>query len=412
MFIKQIENNWNFGEIPIQAFHRSTPGLVKQAKWYATYESSPEHTLVLAIFLGSGEYWGCNRNGDYFAEDDLVRCHDTFRDKAKYFKLHKNDDPERNYGDVLETYYNPEMKRVEGIIRIINSRAPETVNRIMGGQSVPLSMACKIKYDVCSICGNKAPSITKYCDHLKYKMCKILDDGKKVYAINPNPIFFDISEVVKGADPTAFTLKKVAQEKDVDILRTSVYNYLSKESYLSKLSVLERLATIEKQIVGLLQKADPGMKILAKGLPTANKGTSVPIGETDDVVGALSKSGIALSPRDFTQDNRIFGGDRVYNFILKNADKIELIPDSGTILTSPLYDTYQENRSLIHKYASYRMTSGNGSEVCLNKVPMGEPIHPAVIKSAVYNLAAICNSPRLLEDPLYAKLLILQNCRS
>jgi hypothetical protein len=36
---------------------------------------------------------------------------------------------------------------------------------------------------------------------------------RKIYAINPDPDFFDISEVVIGADPTACIFKKIDFKK-------------------------------------------------------------------------------------------------------------------------------------------------------------------------------------------------------
>jgi len=70
---------------------------------------------------------------------------------------------------------------------------------------------CKVPYDVCSICGNKAKTRAQYCDHLRYHMNKIPPGHtKKAYAINTLPRFFDISFVLIGADRIARVMKKVA----------------------------------------------------------------------------------------------------------------------------------------------------------------------------------------------------------
>ncbi len=70
---------------------------------------------------------------------------------------------------------------------------------------------CKIKYDVCKNCGNRARTRAEYCDHLKYAMSRIdPDTGVQNTALNPSPDFFDSSWVKRPADRTGYMLKKVA----------------------------------------------------------------------------------------------------------------------------------------------------------------------------------------------------------
>jgi hypothetical protein len=68
---------------------------------------------------------------------------------------------------------------------------------------------CKIKYDVCSRCGNKAPSRAEYCKHA-LAMNQVNPDGTKNFVYNPDSDFFDISRVFRPADRIGYTLKKVA----------------------------------------------------------------------------------------------------------------------------------------------------------------------------------------------------------
>ena len=73
---------------------------------------------------------------------------------------------------------------------------------------------CKVPYDVCSICGNRAPTRAQYCEHAKYYLNKIWPaTGQQVYVINTRPKFHDISQVLIGADRIAKTLMKVASQK-------------------------------------------------------------------------------------------------------------------------------------------------------------------------------------------------------
>lgn len=106
---------------------------------------------------------------------------------------------------------------------------------------------CRVIYDVCSICGNKAPQVKDYCDHLRYHMKKIPPGhNKKAYAINIRPKFFDISFVLIGADETASTLMKVASLKSNDM--TKLAFGLDKQKIASR-----KTATIEKEIPSNLE---------------------------------------------------------------------------------------------------------------------------------------------------------------
>lgn len=66
---------------------------------------------------------------------------------------------------------------------------------------------CRVPYDECSCCGNKATSPKNYCEHLKSAMLQYIPEFKKyAFAINDHPKFFDISVVEKPADRIAHYL--------------------------------------------------------------------------------------------------------------------------------------------------------------------------------------------------------------
>lgn len=75
-----------------------------------------------------------------------------------------------------------------------------------------VSHNCHVKWDVCTICGHRAATRAQYCDHARNHLRKILGDGRKVSVLNPSPKLFDISMVIKPADPTGWTLMKVAED--------------------------------------------------------------------------------------------------------------------------------------------------------------------------------------------------------
>lgn len=183
-------------------------------KFIDSLEPTEEKFYCLVVALGAGEYWGPNRNGDYFKEEDLIKSYKTF-EEGHVFRLHENKDPNKALGRVLKAFWNDRMKRVELILEVDRVKAHDILNRLMNNETVDVSMGCKVEYDVCSVCGHKSRTRAEYCDHLKYSMKKMLPDGTRVYAINPNPKFFDISFVRRGADPTAKVLLKVAEDESV-----------------------------------------------------------------------------------------------------------------------------------------------------------------------------------------------------
>lgn len=191
----------------------------------------PENGSVYAhvIAVSADEFYGSNRNGDAFKENDLLgeqdegeaaRNPEPYTGKklqryktfltAKFFKHHVNKADSPSFGSVVCVAYNMKMHRVELVIKVDKFKAPDFVERLEAGKPIALSMGCKVPYDICSICGNKAKSRADYCEHAKTMMNKILEDGKQVKVLNTKPRFFDISDVLIPADEQAFVLKKVA----------------------------------------------------------------------------------------------------------------------------------------------------------------------------------------------------------
>ena len=167
--------------------------------------------------MGATEYFGCNRNGDAFFEDALKKYHHTFVEDGHAFMHHKNKDPEKSYGKVVFSAYNDKMHRVELVVEYDTTKLdPKFVDKINNGDMVNVSMGCRVDSDYCSICGHRAKTPADYCKHLKYEpgLTRMLPDGRKAFAINKDPHFFDISIVTIPADPTARVMAKLASDKN------------------------------------------------------------------------------------------------------------------------------------------------------------------------------------------------------
>lgn len=189
-----------------------------------TLEKKAGRAYLLVNALGASEYYGDNINGDRFIEklsngqnslindDPGTYGFKTFEKYAKVYKHHVNKDPDKRYGDVLYSAYNPGMHRVELLLDIDMDKTADILTKVEHGDSVDLSMGCKVPSDFCTYCDHESKTTHDYCEHLKYKMGEILDDGTKIAALNKYPKFFDISFVFIGADPTAKVMAKIASE--------------------------------------------------------------------------------------------------------------------------------------------------------------------------------------------------------
>ena len=268
---------------------------------------------VLVNALGAGEYYGSNINGDYFEESELnppcgteMFGYKTFK-KSGVYRHHKNKDINKSMGEVVCSCYNKVMHRVELIIKIDREKAfleghRDLVERLDRGEHPAVSMGCKVKYDVCSICGHKSKTRKDYCVHTKNMMGKVFPDGRKVFVYNPKPRFFDISFVVIGADRTSYAMAKVASiygassalaAEELDI-RDGHSVALLKEKMASK----RKLSNMLKKIPALSAKVMPAIEKSEKSLPS-NIISSLAKHPLDKVLTTSAASGIVLKPSEY-----------------------------------------------------------------------------------------------------------------
>jgi hypothetical protein len=274
-------------------------------------------TQVLLTSLGAGEYWGSNVNGDYFPQDALKHFgkdygHKTFEYYAKVYKHHVNKDPKKSYGDVLLSVWNDQMKRVELVVTVDHAKAPDLIERINNGEHPEVSMGCKVPYDVCSICGNKAKTRAQYCDHLRYSMNKVPPgENKKAYAINLHPKFFDISFVLVGADRIAKVLKKIASvpsampsmEKQAFGLtkakvaarkKAEIEKQVPSNTEPNTVKIIDEMGDRHSEILRSHEKPIP-KKIILRITSTGAPGPSF----LNKVLSTITSAGIAPKPREF-----------------------------------------------------------------------------------------------------------------
>jgi len=282
-------------------------------------------TQLLIDAMGAGEFYGSNVNGDYFPEEALRAAgpdygHKTFELYAYPFKHHVNKDPGRAYGEkVTLSAYDPYMHRVLLIVSVDDSKCQDILGDLAQNKYWDVSMGCRVPWDECSICHNKAKNRGEYCPHLRYQMNKILQDGRRVFAYNRLPKFFDISFVTIGAEKASHVLKKVAH---ANLTPNVVSSASLGEVYYDKLALQEKDATqtknadIEKNIPSqpaanvtgvtpedkskLLSFMDAAGDVKAREVsippPVLDRMSEFPLGE---VFSTLTSLGIGLRPEEF-----------------------------------------------------------------------------------------------------------------
>jgi len=245
----------------------------------------PDRYYIVINALGSYEYWGCNRNGDAFPEKGLSHLslrtdmgsdndygYKTFEYYAKFYFHHINKNPDKSFGEVVFSHWNAPMHRVELIVAADPIKAKDVVDAIENSIPVNVSMGCRVRYDSCGICGNKARTRTQYCIHLKNHMREVIDKdtaekwsrelgkiirpGTQVFAINDYPKFFDISKVYIGADRTSYALGKAASLGYTILSVDLAEAYGVSDSDFDKIAMSGKKADIDKEVGGNLGGTD------------------------------------------------------------------------------------------------------------------------------------------------------------
>lgn len=189
------------------------------------HELRPGEVPAHIIALGATEAWGANSNGDGFKAEHCKTAHDTFVKLARCYRDHRNKDSEQSYGRVIKSAFNPEMQRIELLAAYNGTQkaaeanggkvADREVAKLENGDNIKVSMACRIRADRCSCCGNEARHRGEYCGPEKCaaggcrdnlgRLVKLAGRLHHLHVDNPEPRFFDISDISDvQADRTAF----------------------------------------------------------------------------------------------------------------------------------------------------------------------------------------------------------------
>jgi hypothetical protein len=175
----------------------------------------PGEQFLHVVALGSTEFGGPNRNGDGFSKRACREFHPTFVKFARWYRDHKNTDPAQSYGLVKLSHFNQQMGRVELLVALNAAKeaadrngglvADKEMDLIHSGRDLQTSMSCKVAFDICAGCGNRARNRGEYCNSAmcKYGGCQdnlgmTFDDGFTLFVHNDEPYWMDISHITEG----------------------------------------------------------------------------------------------------------------------------------------------------------------------------------------------------------------------
>lgn len=361
-----------------------------------TVEPKPGHTIVLVLALGAFERWGFNRNGDAFNQhpykpgikpscgccqadeawvtqaETLPSHYKSFEEHGKIYRHHCNKEPDKACGDIVKAFWNGHMARVELLLGLRNEAAPDLAQRIANGEYPAVSMGTKIKFDVCSVCGHKAPTRKDYCDHLKYSMRQVMPNGQIAGALNPSPKFFDISFVVKPADLTGYMLKKVADEQPYNV-RTSAElgDYL--DNMDEKRAAIRKIADIDKIVRGVpvdhktsplseaeahnIQQYRDMILPAVQGMPSFDNGTLSSLAKhpVAHVLSTLSAAGVILTTAEFVK--------MIVEHFAPGTQVPEEVLDGIVAMQGHIFDLFAEHPQLLEQLSETGMLDHTAANV-------------------------------------------------
>lgn len=292
------------------------------------YRPDKDHFAVHLIALGMHPWFGHNKNADAFTKDACVAKHQTFVTHGAMYLEHNHRSKDLSIGSIKYAACNLQTPRVELIawydMPHRNKKTEEIYESVKMGSARAFSMSCRIPHDVCNCCGNQAKSPADYCEFMKRRPGQWIPELQKyAFVTNPDPTFFDISDVKNNACRTALYLKymhgdeaavKAASVNGVPTLtgaewaRVAGVNLPEGQDFGKYQPLLEKLAAEEKWIESQLNQPTSDLKsaFLRDIMPNMLGGeleqadiNHLHNARLGSVFGVLAKQACLLPPRTF-----------------------------------------------------------------------------------------------------------------
>lgn len=263
-----------------------------------------------------------NRNCDAFLEEDCRNNHHHFKDAGRaVHRHHKNKPADLKYGTIKASAYNEPMRRIELIVGLDNDKCADILEEQEKNGQTQWSMASKQAFDVCSWCHHRAKTDKDRCDCIPAKLGELRDDGVMCVMINPNPKWFEISHVKRGADRIGVSLK-LADDRVKPLLPSDYLQLYTgftppeDEFYISKKAadkrvLLRKLAEMEKHIDAIAEGKgkNTAKDLFLKRQARLKKGKKIEDKDIDELrkhepskaMRGMADGGLMLGPEEFTK---------------------------------------------------------------------------------------------------------------
>lgn len=172
------------------------------------FRPDADHFLQHVIAMGDHESYGPNRNQDAWTKKANSENFQTFTKYGHFFKEHRHTNPSLKIGDIKYAAYNEPMARIELLVWGHKKKAEAQYQKALDGGELHYSMAARVPHDICNVCDHVAKSPALWCGHMKRARGQYIASAKKyAFVRNPDPKFFDISDVGYNADRIAHYLQ-------------------------------------------------------------------------------------------------------------------------------------------------------------------------------------------------------------
>jgi hypothetical protein len=376
-----------------------TSTLTKQASVFAKIakdiQPDKDHVGIHVIALGESERYGFNRNGDGFPKKACVDYHPTFVKYGHVYEHHQNKDPEKKLGDIIKSAYNEDMGRIELFIHAHRDKAASHLEKLASTGEVPVSMACRVKEDRCSVCDQLRSSSKdpRQCSHIAMSLGKTAEDGQVVGTYNDHPKFFDISFVYRPADRIAWNLNKAASAAGVDGIKlaedaglwTPPELILEDGAPVDKLDILKKMASFENMYRNIAQRGpQDSWETQLWELRKSACNTSIDDAyiadlrryEPEDVLPTLARNKVILDPESYCKyamgidlgqlrdhlDEVKQACDGVFTRLLKEGKAYDVCSDSSYDFITPSKYVIPQASTLDSKVAMVKNASSFSDE--------------------------------------------------
>lgn len=191
------------------ALHKHASSAVVGKDVLAQFTPPKGFFLAHTISHGDGEWYGFNKNGDFWPEEWNKKNKDTFVKYGAYYSEHQVK-PENRKGIIKAAFHNPDMHWTEIVFWGDRKKAEADYEDAKAGKPRTYSISALAEKDICSACGSTHRKRSEYCKHASEMLTTFDPESKKfVYLVNYNPTFYDLSDVARPADRVAHTLEYI-----------------------------------------------------------------------------------------------------------------------------------------------------------------------------------------------------------